>query len=600
MIEFIKYTLYVLLEFLNKWPNKEEEKFVQSFIVDGVEAYNGKEWAPVAYIHQIRPEFVYYIKTTNGLELQAADDHLIFDDNMVPIFVRDLNPGDSILTINGVDTIQTIYNTGFERNLLDITVLNKTESYTTNDIISHNTTTSAIFLLHYICFNVDKNTLVLGNKRKTAIEILDKIKKIYFELPFFIKPGIYKWNEGEIVLDNGCRAMAEATTTNSGIGFTFHCVLADEFAHVPPNILDDFYGNLFPTVTAAKAKFIITSTQNGYNLFYRLYKAAEAGENDYKCFKTDWYEVPEWNPDLHQWEKRDEEWHQRQVANYGSEEAFNKQFGTSFDVSANTLISSRILGKKQNEIVEFIYKDLPGVPKSHLYAWHPDFEPAEQLKDSFLICTTDLSEGMGMDSSVVSFFRFFDYDAPKLECIGHLDSATISRSELVETLIYLFGYYCNPNHTLLSFEFNTYGELFLKLLYDEFDNNQIINQTGFGYDMVIKYPRSSNLEKPNYMPGVKINGTNKKAGCMLFKEAYEKGNIVNRSAKFFLELNNFTEHGDNKYEAAFGHDDIVMTNIQLQLIMQTLQVKIMKSEFEASKKLMNNTGGDISTTYFDF
>ena len=49
----------------------------------------------------------------------------------------------------------------------------------------------------------------------------------------------------EIVLDNGCRLMAEATTINSGISFTFHCVLADEFAHIQPNIMDKFYNNLF-------------------------------------------------------------------------------------------------------------------------------------------------------------------------------------------------------------------------------------------------------------------------------------------------------------------------------------------------------------------
>ena len=38
-----------------------------------------------------------------------------------------------------------------------------------------------IFIIYYILFNVDKNALVLGNKRKTAVEILDKAKKIFFE-----------------------------------------------------------------------------------------------------------------------------------------------------------------------------------------------------------------------------------------------------------------------------------------------------------------------------------------------------------------------------------------------------------------------------------
>ena len=275
------------------------------------------------------------------------------------------------------------------------------------------TTTSAVFMLHYILFNIDKNALVLGNKRKTAVEILDKAKKIYLELPYFLKPGIYKWNEAEIVLDNGCRLMAEATTINSGISFTFHCVLSDEFAHIQPNIMDKFYNNLFPTITAGKARFMITSTQNGYNLFYRLYKAAEAGINEYAPFKTDWYEVPEWNPDKRCWEKRDEAWHQMQVANYGSEESFNKQFGTNFDVSANTLISMKIMNKKNQHLFEFVEKEMPGVPYSNAWKWHPDFDPIDCRKE-YLVCTTDIAEGAGGDYTVCSVHRMIEPGTDKL------------------------------------------------------------------------------------------------------------------------------------------------------------------------------------------
>ena len=50
-------------------------------------------------------------------------------------------------------------------------------------------------------------------KGKTAAEILDKVKKIYLEVPYFLKPGIYKWNMGEIVLDNGCRILTAATSS---------------------------------------------------------------------------------------------------------------------------------------------------------------------------------------------------------------------------------------------------------------------------------------------------------------------------------------------------------------------------------------------------
>lgn len=67
------------------------------------------------------------------------------------------------------------------------------------------TTTSAIFMLWYTLFNTDKNSLVVGNKRKTAIEILDKTKKIFIELPFFsdreyingMNPNVYSIMDAE-------------------------------------------------------------------------------------------------------------------------------------------------------------------------------------------------------------------------------------------------------------------------------------------------------------------------------------------------------------------------------------------------------------------
>ena len=89
---------------------------------------------------------------------------------------------------------------------------------------SAKTTTSAIFLVWFLIFHTDKNAMVTANKRLTAVEILTKIKSIFEALPHFLKPGIYKWNESEIGLDNGCRCLAEATTTRTGISFTFHLV----------------------------------------------------------------------------------------------------------------------------------------------------------------------------------------------------------------------------------------------------------------------------------------------------------------------------------------------------------------------------------------
>lgn len=442
------------------------------------------------------------------------------------------------------------------------------------------TTTSAVFMLHYILFNVDKNALVLGNKRKTAGEILDKAKKIYLELPYFLKPGIYKWNEGEIVLDNGCRLMAEATTINSGISFTFHCVLADEFAHIQPNILDKFYNNLFPTITAAKARFMITSTQNGYNLFYRLYKAAEAGISEYVPFKTDWYEVPEWNPDKCCWEKRDEVWHQKQVANYGSEEAFNKQFGTNFDVSANTLISMKTIQNRRERVVEFINKEIPGVPFSEEWFWHPSFDPIES-RNEYLILTTDIAEGGGGDYTVCAVHRFIEPGANKLECIGYFKSNTISRENATLSIQSYITKMCDQNKTLFSYERNIYGDIMLKQLNENADKN--INGCGnFDSSIVVKYYNDS-FTHFNY--GIKVTSGNKSKYCLLYKEDYERDLIINDSAEFASELNNFVDKGNGTYAASFGHDDMVMAEVQTSFVKDTLQFKLLKNDFEESANI---------------
>lgn len=437
------------------------------------------------------------------------------------------------------------------------------------------TTTSAIFMLWYILFNVDKNSLVLGNKRKTANEILDKVKKIYLELPYYLKPGIYKWNEGEIVLDNGCRCMAEATTINSGISFTFHCVLADEFAHIPGTILEPFYNNLFPTISAAHARFMITSTQNGYNLFYRLYKYAEQGISEFGPFKTDWDEVPEWNPDKCCWEARDERWHQQQVANYGSEEAFNKQFGTNFDINANTLINAKFIKKIRPHAIQFENKEMPGVEYSEHYYWKPTFEPMDELRRSHIVITIDIAEGLNQDYTTYCFNRIIDNDG-NMECVGVFHANDLSTEQCTISLQELLCFHMDQERTLVSLERNMFGELFIKQLMDNMEKYEGIGNV-FDPNILIKYYNKTMTE---YTYGLKITSGNKTKGCILFKLDYERGKIKNYSTLFLDEIENFCDNkGNNTYASSFGHDDVVMAQMQLVFAKQSLQFKNLLDDF---------------------
>ena len=572
-MKWIIQLIYLILECLN---TNSEEKLIKSFELNGISVANENGWTNATHIHLTKPFEIYKLTLENGLILECADEHIVFTKDYKEKWVKDLTENDYVMTQYGLSKVVSVTRTGKFVNMCDMTVDNEKHSYYTNGILSHNTTTSAVFMLHYILFNVDKNALVLGNKRKTAVEILDKAKKIYLELPYFLKPGIYKWNEGEIVLDNGCRLMAEATTINSGISFTFHCVLADEFAHIQPNIMDKFYNNLFPTITAGKARFMITSTQNGYNLFYRLYKAAESGINEYAPFKTDWYEVPEWNPDKNCWEKRDEAWHKLQVANYGSEEAFNKQFGTNFDVSTSLLINQKIINKRRTRLVSFVEKEMPGVKHSESWRWHPNFDPIN-CKNEFIICTTDIAEGSGGDYTVCKVHRMIEPGSNKLECIGYFRSNKIVREEAALSIQMFISMMCNQEKILLSFERNTYGDLFVNQLIENYMKN-VPGCNNFDPSCIVKYYNNTGTK---FMYGIKITSGNKSVHCLLYKEEYEKDILINDSAEYMVELNNFSDNGNGKYAAAFGHDDMVMAEVQLTFVKETLQYKLFKEEFEA-------------------
>ena len=180
------------------------------------------------------------------------------------------------------------------------------------------TVTASIFNAWYVTFNMDKNTLLLANKSDSTKEIIDKAKTVIENLPFFMKPGIIKYDVMNVRCDNGCRLIGQSTTAKSGIGFTIHNLYLDEFAHVHPSIADSFYENVYPTLSSSKvSRITITSTPNGFNKFYQIYAAADRNDNEYLATRIDWWQHPD----------RDEAWYERELANLGSIEAFNKQYG---------------------------------------------------------------------------------------------------------------------------------------------------------------------------------------------------------------------------------------------------------------------------------
>jgi len=305
----IKYVLIRVIKFLITFIERVElrnvsldeddinKKILNSINVSGLKVKTDTGYEKLTDLHITQP-YRHYVLKTNGYELSCADNHIVFDKNYNEVFVKDLDVGDIIQTESGLQRVISLKSDNFKSSMFDATVNHQNHRFYTNGILSHNTISSAIFMLHKILFDNDKNIMIVANKGDTAVEIVDKIKSIYTLLPFFLKPGIKTWNQRSLTFENGCRIKTSARTKTPAIGFTIDILYLDEFAHIPSNIIEPYYTAAFPTTAAVKnSKIIITSTPNGMNLFHRLLTDAERPEgdprkNNYKPMRVYWYQVP--------------------------------------------------------------------------------------------------------------------------------------------------------------------------------------------------------------------------------------------------------------------------------------------------------------------
>jgi hypothetical protein len=319
--------------------------------------------------------------------------------------------------------------------------------------------------------------MILANIGDPATELMDKIKIIMKGLPFFLKPGVFVYNVMTMKFDNGCRIMAKTTTKQSSIGFTVHFLYMDEFAHINPNFIGQFFKSVYPTISSSKiSRIIITSTPNGMNKFYEIYKSAIEGENEFNPIRVDWWQVP----------GRDEEWKRKEIANLGSEEDFNQEYGNQFLSSSKLLLDSYTLKKLKKTEVNYVHRELLPFQNSIIdykdLVWHPNFDPTNLWEDGEnkkFVISVDTAGGGGGDFSVINILKVSPLPLPMIEekkffedesdffCllqVGIFRSNLIQIEELKMFLEILTTEVFNPEHLKLVVEVDYRGEYLIEKL----------------------------------------------------------------------------------------------------------------------------------------
>ena len=116
------------------------KKIIKTIAVSNYEVLTDDGWVDIVNLHKTIPYQVYELNTLNCKSLKCADNHIVFDENMNEIFVVDLEPGDIIQTQDGVDTVESVINLGYDEEMYDLELDNASNRrYFTNEILSHNT-----------------------------------------------------------------------------------------------------------------------------------------------------------------------------------------------------------------------------------------------------------------------------------------------------------------------------------------------------------------------------------------------------------------------------------------------------------------------------
>ena len=455
--------------------------------------------------------------------------------------------------------------------------------------------TTAIFGLWKILFCNDRNGLILSKSGPAGRDLLKKVKDMYMYLPYHLKAGTMKWNQSEISFDNNSSLSTEAFGPTAALGKSLNLIILDEFAWCPQNDVDLFYENVIPTVTTLPdSNVCICSTQNGFNKFYDIWKSSIEGRSIYHHQKIDWWQVPNYNLETGQWEPRTEEWKQMMIGVLGSEEAFDYQYGTQFSASDACLVSRETLTQiHKNEILFTSREELVSSLYSKFLFVNPEYD-VTNFKNKYYIVLVDLAEGGGADYTV---FQILEVTVNPItgkvtfEQVAFWRSNTVDIEKASVEFWVMMGqlFRTDLSNVIVSIEWNTYGALFYNYicLLNETDNFRdslwrFIICKEFDTSVLCYYKKANLNEEiagiknknAKTIPGIRWSAESKKTGCAMLKMMIEKGELIIKDIVQIGELENFEDKtGSGSYKASYGHDDMMMTLVQLPMVLQTGKYK---------------------------
>ena len=379
-----------------------------------------------------------------------------------------------------------------------------------------------LYLLWKALFTKDINIGICANKLSLATEVLDKIKKIFIQLPIWLQQGLEAWNKTYIVFENGTIIMTSAGDSDAFRGYSIHIMMIDECAFISNTNWQGIQDSVFPSQEALSQKQkVLVSTPNGMNHWYHLVQQAKRENSGYEYFTMDWREVPRYKEDG---SKIDPEEYKREKIKKEGKLWFAQNFELAFLGSSNTLIESTAL---QN----LIPQDEDQIIFNSLFSGLRIFEkPIDG--HSYIIGVDPAKEGI--DKTAIQVLDVTVLPFKQVACANLDDSYLTIPAKLFD----LGQYY---NWAMVVVENNI--------------DNSIVDSLSFNYE----YEGEIFRERGKNLLGFRTTTKTKKQMLSLLKKLIEEDKFKIADKATIDELFVFVQQKNGSFSAQDGyHDDLVM------------------------------------------
>ncbi|ACV50069.1 gp17 terminase DNA packaging enzyme large subunit [Delftia phage PhiW-14] len=508
--------------------DKPSRKFVGSFDLeaDGWEVEGPGGWKPVKAIHKTEPYRIYHIAMANGLMLEGADDHIVVMADGSEKYMKELTVGVLVATRVGPSPVVSVGFRGHAEHMFDLELVGEDKIYYTNGVASHNTTTVAAFLLWETLFNKEKNWAVLANKSSAALEVMDRYRVMFQELPYFMQIGAVRFNLAEVELENMSKVFSGTSDPDTVRGKALNGIYWDESAFTARD--EEFWTSTFPVLSSGDtSKAILTSTPNGARgVFYKIWKESEDPNSDvYNGFArlaVPWYRHP----------RRDEAWKELSIRKIGPTK-FKQEHELSFLGSSGCLIPPMTL-----ERMGFIN---PLREDEHLKIF------VEPVDDHKYIGIADSGGGVGADYSVCTII---DVTEIPYRVVAKYRNNEIAPIVFPYQIVSLCGLY-NDCPVLIENNNDVGGQVSYITFYELEYEGVICSKSD---------PKKGlSLQVGAGAPGLKTTKPVKGIGCANLKAMIEADTLIIEDSDIIAELGTFIAKGSS-FEADEGcHDDTVAT-----------------------------------------